>query len=437
MARDERHMRATRTSAVFLLLLLLYGFSLGMGTNFQGDWYYPIRGISLIDFVILAHFLFMLMSGSLRYPVGALRAETRTLCSLMLFLAGWLLLCTLMNSRRYSLEARDILAVLRLLYFVVIIQFASRLVERHGFLPLLAGYFVGALVMFYQDFSTLTDDNMSKAGIPVLGNPNVVGAQLGLVVYLCSLGVMLGKEKIFLPVALGFSALSITTFSKGTWILVAVGLGANVLALYMGERGGARLRRRVWPYLFAFVGAAVVTLSLYWETVTTILQFKLESTQDLGSFETRQSLLTAGLSAGLEHPLFGLGFGNFYKVIGLYPELPLPDLEREDNAHNLFGQIAAVGGIPALCALLAIMLFGFRLLYCALRDKVAANPFVKLAYVALSAVIFFLFASVQLQLIAQPSFWFYCAVLIGWTHSRWHAAAATECARNAPAAQSL
>jgi O-antigen ligase len=406
------------TSAQLGLLLSLYGLAFGLGTNLLYEWYYPIRGIGLLDFVLVAHFVLLVASGEKHYALTVLRPETARISFLILVFAGWLLLATLANASKYSLEARDILAVLRLIYFIVLIMHISRHVEKHGFAHLLVGYVVGVAIVFYQDFSTLTEENEMKTGIRVLGNPNVIGAQLGLVVYFCSLAVIAGREKLFLPVALIFSALSIMTFSKGTWILIALGLTANLLALYMRQRDTVTAPRPVWLYVCSFVGAAGAALFFFWDIVVTVLRFKLASTEDLGTFETRQSLLVAGLSAGLEHPLFGLGFGNFYKVVGLYPELPLPELEREDNAHNLFGQIAAVGGMPALCALILIMIFGFRLLHRVLRERVEGSPFTKLAYVALSVAVFCLFASVQLQLIAQPTFWFYCAVLIGWAHSR-------------------
>lgn len=420
-------MTRNKTLLYVALPLFLYGYAFGIGTNFIGEWYYPIKGIGILDFLLVLHFLFLLLMNNKAFAFGVLRKKTVNLAGLIFALATWLLLATLANIVTYGLEARDSLAILRLLYFIVIIIFVSKYVERFGYIHLIIGFLVGTTTIYYQDYSSLSEENSVFFGIPVLSNPNVVGAALGWAVYFCSLGVIAGKKQLFLSLALIISGLSITTFSKGSWLMVILGLTANLLALNMHQRDlmtGQYVKQiSVVKYVIFFFAIVGVVFYLYGETIISLVNFKLESTKDIGSLEIRKNLMLAAGYAALDNPLFGLGFGNYYKVKALYPGIVLPFLEREDNAHNVFAQIAATGGIPALILLMVIIIFTWLRLREVLHKQVNGSPHGKSLYLLVSLGIFVLFGSVQLQLLAQPTFWFFSALILGWCHSLnpgWH-----------------
>lgn len=391
----------------------LYGFAFGVGTNFARGWYYPIKGIGVLDILLVLHFFCALL-----FSDGALRKlppKTVDFICLMLALLLWLLLSFWVNSFAYEVESTNLLAILRLLYFVVIVIFISKHVEKFGYVQLLIGYVIGVVTIFYQDFSSIGAENAVFFGIPVLSNPNVIGVALGLAVYFCSLGVIAGKTKLFLPLALALAALTITTFSKAAWILAGLGLFANLLALRMPDRlvVAKNKRNSLITYLVIFLVTLSVVYYAYGEVVMSLLRLKMESTADIGSIEIRANLLLAGAYAALDHPLFGLGFGNYYKVENLYRDILLPPLGREDNAHNLFAQVAATGGIPALVILLAVIALTLLRLSKVLQNRTDAPASIRWLYLVISFIVFTLFGSVQLQLLAQPTFWFFSALIIG------------------------
>jgi O-antigen ligase len=230
---------------------------------------------------------------------------------------------------------------------------------------------------------------------------------------------MAGKQKLFLPLAFILAAASITTFSKAAWLLVLLGLLSNLLALHLQQdaTGEARRRTQAMRYVVPLVAVISFVFYLYGELIVSLVDFKIESTKDIGSVETRANLLLAGAYAVLDHPLLGLGFGNYYKVEGLYSQIELPPLSREDNAHNVFAQVAATAGLPALILLVAIILFTFWHFRKMLQIKIHGSRYVKSLYLLISVSIFVLFGSVQLQLIAQPAFWFFSAIILGMCQS--------------------
>jgi ABC-type multidrug transport system fused ATPase/permease subunit len=58
---DRRLMVRTKAPLYVALPFFLYGFAFGVGTNFAGEWYYPIRGIGILDILLVVHFLILLL----------------------------------------------------------------------------------------------------------------------------------------------------------------------------------------------------------------------------------------------------------------------------------------------------------------------------------------------------------------------------------------
>jgi len=74
------------------------------------------------------------------------------------------------------------------------------------------------------------------------------------------------------------------------------------------------------------------------------------------SEDDRLDVLTRSIQYTLEHPIFGLGLGNFANVNGA--ELNKPDAWM--GAHNTFTQISSEAGVPALLVFVALLATAVR-----------------------------------------------------------------------------
>ena len=98
------------------------------------------------------------------------------------------------------------------------------------------------------------------------------------------------------------------------------------------------------------VGLGVVIVSpSYRLRIESILLGNLEGSRDKGSLAARQMLLKESIVLSLEHPLFGVGPGNFAVVNGTWAV-----------AHNTYTELGAEAGIPALVLFLAILILAYR-----------------------------------------------------------------------------
>jgi O-antigen ligase/tetratricopeptide (TPR) repeat protein len=157
-----------------------------------------------------------------------------------------------------------------------------------------------------------------------------------------------------LAVALiGFALL----LTKSRTALLAVGLGIVLLALSRWPL--ARLRSKRWQVLGSVVLAvallAVVVAAGVWDR-----QVVTETPKSLlYRFQYWQS--TAAMIA--DHPWFGCGAGNFQQAYAAYK---LPEAsESIADPHNLFFEVAATLGLPALLAFSALLaLVTWRWLRC-------------------------------------------------------------------------
>lgn len=133
------------------------------------------------------------------------------------------------------------------------------------------------------------------------------------------------------------------TGSRGGFLAWAVVMAACVWQF--GIRG-----RRRWLLILGLVGVlfAGVAGGTVSERFGAILNAQ-DNANAYASAQVRKKLFTEAIVETLEHPLFGIGVGNFPIVSGTW---------RED--HNIFSQLSAEAGIPALILLLLIFWRSFR-----------------------------------------------------------------------------
>lgn len=182
-------------------------------------------------------------------------------------------------------------------------------------------------------------DDSYRTGTDVL-NANalalMVDALLPIVVYLISYE----KNKyyrvmLFIVIGLFLTALVVTTKSRMGFI----GLISGLLMIFVSyERWMIR-----WAILTVCVIFFLHMPQSYSERIATLKQGPTEA---LGM---RHKIYSLGLNAIREHPLMGIGFGN-------YTKLTYADFGRELEAHNSYISIAAETGLPALILYLSIIL---------------------------------------------------------------------------------
>lgn len=123
-------------------------------------------------------------------------------------------------------------------------------------------------------------------------------------------------------------------------------LGLVVACLFAVFRGQRRARSLV---LLGLLFAATLVAP-----ISPVKRFLAPTASDAGSADIRTALWAAGLQMIADHPLTGIGLGNFKELVKFYGD------ERLSNiAHNSFVEITAEMGVPALLIFLAMLTSSF------------------------------------------------------------------------------
>ena len=123
------------------------------------------------------------------------------------------------------------------------------------------------------------------------------------------------------------------------------------------------------------------------------------SLDENGSYETRRDLLNRSIDAALQHPLVGLGPGQFAGVAGGW-----------HVAHNSYTELAAEAGLPALAIFLVALGYTFKLTGHIMRCA-SVNPQYRLVAAALRSS---LVAFVVAAFFASYEYHFFSYILLGY-----------------------
>ena len=96
------------------------------------------------------------------------------------------------------------------------------------------------------------------------------------------------------------------------------------------------------------VGIAISTPN-YVARVESLVLGNIEGSGDKGSLEARRELLKESIRLSFQHPLFGVGPGNFPAAT-----------ESWRVTHNTYTELSAEGGFPALILFVVILGLAFR-----------------------------------------------------------------------------
>jgi len=177
-------------------------------------------------------------------------------------------------------------------------------------------------------------------------NPNDLALSMVISLPLCLGLLFLARNRLWKAVwALAMLAMAYVVFLTGSRAgFIALMITAVVCLWHFAIRG----HRRYILVLVPMVGM------ILWLSTGDMLSRRLKGTVDekadaaYGSAQQRQQLFWRSIEITKDHPLFGVGPGNFDQVSGVWHE-----------THNTFTQLSSEGGLPALVLYVCILWLGF------------------------------------------------------------------------------
>lgn len=330
-------------AGLFLFTLLLYVRPQEMYPDVFGD--FPLVKIVAIG-TLLAYFVSALTNG---HRLSAWPIEL----SMVLVIAG--LGLAFMPIALSSKDSQDMLFDVFLkvvIIFAVMINVLNTRERLRSILKVVVfcgtGLALYAIYSYLQGHIIVTGSKLVVriAGLVegMFGNPNDLATGLAILVPISVALAMTrsGMARVaFFACTLALVSGIVVTFSRGGFLgLVAMGA---VLLWKVGRRN--RLMTA-----FAFCVMLGVFLAMmpggYASRLTTILNIEEDPT---GSAQARRELLNRGLSLAVNHPVIGLGMGNFH----IYSI-------QEQVAHNSYLEIAAELGLAGLVAYLILIFAPLR-----------------------------------------------------------------------------
>lgn len=236
----------------------------------------------------------------------------------------------------------------------------------------------------------------------IYGNPNDLAFAIALGFPLC--WVFLHRTSSKIKKLLWLSCMGATAYavfmtaSRSGLIVLFVSV---LLCLWeFGFKGG----RRHLLVIGAVVALVVITIAPTKLIYTRFASFEnpAANTSAYGSFEGRRDLLMTSLRITVEHPLFGVGPGNFEVVSGIW-----------HVAHNTFTGLSAEGGIAALILFLLMVKTSFS----NLRKAKDSNQDDKEFHLWISALRVAMITLVVGSLFSSVQYQFYPYMLMAYTGS--------------------
>ncbi len=177
------------------------------------------------------------------------------------------------------------------------------------------------------------------------GNPNSLAFTLVLIMPFCMMFIIRSRNvlgKILwtaIMSTVGFAILM--TYSRGGFLALLV---SGAVALW---QLGWKPRRFGLIFMAGVLATCLVVVAGpagYSKRVASIINPSVDVAGDKGSWQARKEMLSRSVEVTAEHPIFGVGAGNFIVLSGTW-----------HVTHNTYTQLSAEGGIPALIFYLLIL----------------------------------------------------------------------------------
>ena len=240
--------------------------------------------------------------------------------------------------------------------FVAAAQLSSNLAIERVLTGLFYAGIVNVIYFVFTIFGVelIPWNNVYNRVLGTFGNPNFIGAFMGLFVVLCFARVLDSSKNVkvrvltAIPIPLALLEIKRSLASQG---VVITSLGLALLGLFFV----------LWKTKTHFVKFGYITIV----TVTGLLAIggalqmgPLSSIIYKSSVSFRGEYWAAGWNMGLNNPIFGVGldsYGNWYRQFRNPSALVSPGKDVTTNtAHNVFIDIFASGGFPLLLAYMAL-----------------------------------------------------------------------------------
>jgi hypothetical protein len=232
-------------------------------------------------------------------------------------------------------------------------------------------------VIFFGDFIGWSNPYGNILG--TLGNPNFIGAFLGIFFSVCMAFVFDVKTEIKTKLVLTLiSLLALFEIYKSNAIQgrVVSALGLGVVLFFVVRSRFGSLFTSLYSLVFVVAGTLAALGALQVGPLTQYI-YKY-------SVSLRGQYWLAGWNTGMENPIHGVGmdgFGDWYRRARDVQALTTPGVNTVVNAaHNVFMDMFAFGGWPLLLTYSAVMLLaGISLIRVVLRSKAYDPIFVAIS----------------------------------------------------------
>jgi O-antigen ligase len=221
-----------------------------------------------------------------------------------------------------------------------------------------AAVFNVACSFFFQS----GDGRLGFGGVvTTMGNPNDLAAHLLLALAFPTFIVLKPQSRLFLRVLLG------GTIGLGIFQLLRTASRGALVALVLTSlllfiRGSTRQKATVGAVIAATSILAMTFLpAATWQRLTSFSKEKGASEEALESSEERQYLLAQSVIYTLQHPIFGVGPGQFPLYEGTHMRTH-GSHGAFLGTHNSYTQISSECGIPALIFYFGAVISTFGLL---------------------------------------------------------------------------
>jgi len=156
-----------------------------------------------------------------------------------------------------------------------------------------------------------------------------------------------GKKLFWLICLLGMLYAVVATYSRSG--LMAMIVSVLVCLWEFGVRG-KRFPMIILAGVIGIVGVGIgISTPNYVTRVKSLFLGNIEGSGDNGSLEARRELLKESIRLSFQHPLFGVGPGNFPAATEFWRV-----------SHNTYTELSAEGGFPALILFVVILGLAFR-----------------------------------------------------------------------------
>lgn len=321
---DLKFKGITYIDLLFVLIALVYSINIILNNESRKRFIKGVKDFCTDYLTISMGALFLIMLVSESYAADrtmALKESLRFLYYIILFFII-----------KYEIIAKKILSnVIKAYIFTCsiisiygIIQFFTRFGVKRDFIYNIDRYSVGVRIP-----STLE-------------NPNSLGAFLILVIFPLIMMTVYekNKSKKILYSILSMLILSniILSFSRNTWLGLAIGIFLLIIVYN-------------WKAIFIFVGGGIVSFFV------PPIKNRLQDFRGIFN-DPRVKLWKAAFKMIKDHPILGVGNGNYYTLYGEYAK-KYPEVNYHDHVnfpvHNSYLKVQSELGIPGICVFIAMI----------------------------------------------------------------------------------